>query len=116
MHGLLFCMNNSFIQVFVSCESKSQAKTVIDSLLIDQLIACAQILPGIESYYHWHGQTVQSSECLLLLKSRRNHFKAIEARIKKLHSYEVPEIIAVPIVDGSTEYLNWINEQIKPQD
>ncbi len=109
-------MKSEFIQVFVSCESKSQAKAVVDALLKDQTIACAQILPGIESYYHWHGQTVQSSECLLLLKSHRNHFKTIEAMIKKLHSYEVPEIIAVPIVDGSKEYLNWINEQIKPQD
>lgn len=109
-------MKSKFIQVFVSCESKSQAKTMVDSLLNGQLIACAQILPTIESYYHWHGQTIQSSECLLLLKTHRDHFKTIEAKIKKLHSYEVPEIIAVPIVDGSTEYLNWINEQIKPQD
>ena len=104
-------MNKSFIQVFVSCESKAQAKTVVDSLLNDQIIACAQILPGVESYYHWHGQTVQAAECLLLLKSHRDHFKTIEAKIKKLHSYEVPEIIAVPIVDGSKEYLQWINEQ-----
>ena len=109
-------MKSEFIQVFVSCESKSQAKSIIDNLLNEEIIACAQILPGVESFYHWHGQTVQSSECLLLLKSHRNHFKTIEAKIKKLHSYEVPEIIAVPIVDGSKEYLNWINEQIKPQD
>jgi len=114
MHNI--CMKAEFIQVFVSCESRSQAKSMVDSLLEDQIIACAQILPGVESFYHWHGQTVQSSECLLLLKSHRDHFKTIETKIKKLHTYEVPEIIAVPIMDGSKEYLNWINEQTKPHD
>jgi periplasmic divalent cation tolerance protein len=109
-------MKAEYIQVFVSCESKEQAKLMVDSLLNDQIIACAQILPGVESFYHWHGQTVQSSECMLLLKSHKNHFKTIEAKIKKLHSYEVPEIIAVPLVNGSTEYLNWINEQTKPHN
>ena len=106
-------MNFQHIQVFVSCVSKSEAKTMVDSLLEDQIIACAQVLPKIESFYRWQGQIMHSDECLLILKSKEDCFAAIEATIKKLHSYDVPEILAVPVVDGSTEYLNWINEQLK---
>ncbi len=104
-------MNYSFIQVFVSCESKAQAKSMVDSLLNDQIIACAQILPTVESHYRWQGQVTQDTETLLLLKSQSKHFDAIAATVKKLHSYDVPEIIAVPIVAGQPDYLNWINEQ-----
>jgi len=105
-------MKNQFIQVYVSCVSKSQAKSMVDSLLADQIIACAQIMPKIESFYRWHGQIESAEECLLIVKSKQDHFAAIASTVVKLHSYEVPEIIALPIVDGSTEYLNWINEQI----
>ncbi len=104
-------MKSSFIQVFVSCESTAQAKLMVESLLNDQIIACAQILPAVESHYRWQGKVTQDTETLLLLKSQYKHFEAIEATVKKLHSYDVPEIIAVPIVAGEQDYLNWINEQ-----
>ena len=104
-------MNNDCIQVFVSCESTAQAESLVESLLADQIIACAQILPQVQSFYRWQGQTTQATESLLLLKTQQQHYKAIETTIKELHSYEVPEIIAVPIVAGEAEYLNWINEQ-----
>ncbi len=106
-------MKSEFIQVLVSCESAKQAKTMVDSLLNDQIIACAQIMPTIESFYRWQGQIERAEESLLLLKTRADQFAAIEKKIKSLHSYKVPEIIAIPLVDGSTGYLNWINEQIK---
>lgn len=110
------CMKHQYIQVFVSCESRWQAKKLVDSLLNDQIIACAQILPKVESFYRWQGQIESAVECLVLMKTMANQFSLLEQEINKLHSYETPEIIAVPLVDGSTEYLNWINEQIKPQD
>ena len=106
-------MKNQFIQVLVSCESSEQAKSMVESLLNDQIIACGQIVPKVESFYRWRGQIERAEECLLLLKSHVRHFDQISALIKKLHTYEVPEIIAVPLTDGSTDYLNWINEQIK---
>ncbi len=109
-------MKFDYIQVLVSCESTEQAKTMVDSLLNDQIIACAQILPKIESFYRWRGQIESSEECLLLLKTAASQFAAIEQRITSLHSYQTPEIIAVPIVAGTTEYLQWIDEQIKPQN
>lgn len=105
-------MNPEAIQVFVSCESSQQAKKLVDSLLNDQIIACAQMLKGVESFYRWQGQITQSNEVLLVLKTTANHFNAIETSIKKLHSYDVPEILAVPVVEGSTDYLKWINEQV----
>ncbi len=106
-------MENQYIQVFVSCASREEAKTLVDSLLNDQIIACAQILPGIESFYRWQGQTERAEECLLLLKSQSDKFPAIERTIKALNSYDVPEILAMPVTAGSTAYLKWINEQIK---
>ena len=61
-------MENQYIQVFVSCASREEAKSLVDALLNDQIIACAQILPGIESFYRWQGQTERAEECLLLLR------------------------------------------------
>ncbi|MFC3194763.1 divalent-cation tolerance protein CutA [Marinicella sediminis] len=104
-------MNYQHIQVFISCQNKSEAKKLVESLLADQIIACAQILPEVESFYRWKGQIVNDQECLLLLKTRHRHFSAIEQLVREGHSYDVPEIIAVPLVDGSTDYLKWIDEQ-----
>ncbi len=105
-------MKNQCIQVFVSCESWQQAKSMVDSLLNGQIIACAQIVTGVESFYRWRGQIEQANEVLLILKTTQIHFKAIETRLKALHSYETPEILAVPIVDGANDYLKWIDEQV----
>ncbi len=104
-------MNQSAIQVFVSCESRKQAKTMVESLLNDQIVACGQIGPKVESFYRWQGQIERANECLLILKTQSQHYAAIERLIKDLHSYDTPEIIAIPITHGSTEYLKWINEQ-----
>ncbi|MCB1582454.1 MAG: divalent-cation tolerance protein CutA [Marinicella sp.] len=105
-------MNNDFLQVFVSCETRQQAKSMVDSLLHEQIIACAQILPQMESFYRWQGQIESACEFLLILKTQQKHLKAIEMLIKQMHSYETPEIIAVPIVDGLSEYLNWIENEV----
>lgn len=104
-------MNQSAIQVFVSCETEKQAKTMVESLLNDQIVACGQIVPKIESFYRWQGRVERAEECLLILKTQAKHFDAIEKRIKELHSYDTPEIIAMPVTQGATEYLKWINEQ-----
>lgn len=106
-------MKNDFIQVFVSCESRQQAKTMVDSLLEAHIIACAQILPKIESFYHWQGQIERSEECLLILKSTGAQFPALQQLVNDLHSYDIPEVVAVPIVAGSPDYLKWINEHVK---
>lgn len=106
-------MKSTYLQVFVSCASRAEAKSLVDSLLNDQIIACAQILPKVESFYRWQGQIESAQEVLLVLKTLQKHFKAIEAVVSELHSYETPEIIAVPIVEGSQKYLNWIDDEIR---
>ncbi len=105
-------MNNQFIQVFVSCTTREQAKSIVDSLLKDQIIACAQILPQMESFYRWQGQIESAQEVLLILKTKQACFAAIKSLIVQTHAYEIPEIIAVPIVDGLPEYLNWIDDEV----
>jgi periplasmic divalent cation tolerance protein len=104
-------MKFQHIQVFISCQDRIEAKKLVETLLADQIIACAQILPAVESFYRWQGQIAHDRECLLLLKTQQRHFADIEQVVNKLHSYDVPEIIAVPLVDGSTKYLKWIDEQ-----
>lgn len=104
-------MKSDYIQVLVSCESTEQAKTMADVLLKEHLIACAQIVPKVESLYRWQGQIETAEECLMLLKTIAAHYDLIEQIIKKRHNYATPEIIAVPLIGGSTEYLDWINEQ-----
>ena len=104
-------MKFQYIQVFISCQDSGEAKKMVESLLADQIIACAQIIPTVESFYRWQGQIVNDRECLLMLKTRQQHFAAIKQRVRAMHSYDVPEIIAVPLVEGSTEYMKWIDEQ-----
>ena len=84
--------------------------TKIAKLLIDErLAACVQLLP-IESFYSWRGKTQNEAELLLLVKTRRALFDAVIARIKEIHSYTVPEIVALPFVAGFAGYLNWIDD------
>ena len=84
--------------------------TKIAKLLIDEkLAACVQLLP-IESYYSWQGKTQNEAELLLLVKTRRALFDAVIARIKEIHSYTVPEIVALPFAAGFAGYLNWIDD------
>lgn len=105
-------MKNDYIQVMVSCASDAEAKSIVRSLLEQRLIACGQITKEIESFYRWQGQIEHSQECLLLLKTTRQVFAAVEKAVLEKHSYDVPEIIATPLVAGSEKYLSWIDEQI----
>lgn len=114
MHNI--CMKSECIQVWVSCESVDQAKSMVETLLNERIIACGQIVPKVESFYRWQGQIESAVESLLVLKTTTAQFSALKHLVKRLHSYETPEIIATPITAGSNEYLNWINEQVKPED
>ena len=74
----------------------------------ENLAACVNILPSVTSVYKWEGIVQSDNEMLLIIKTREEKFEAVEAKIKSLHEYTVPEIIALPIVKGSAEYQNWI--------
>lgn len=97
------------IVVFVTCGSVKEARTIARALVDAKLAACVNILPSaVESIYRWKGTVESAKEFLLVIKTARKRFAAVESEVRRLHSYEVPEIIALPIASGSREYLSWI--------
>jgi periplasmic divalent cation tolerance protein len=101
----------SYIQISTTTETKEQAQKIAKYLVEQKLAACVQISGPIKSIYHWKENIETASEFLCLIKTRTSLFKKVETAIKKLHSYETPEIIATPIVKGSREYLNWLDDE-----
>ena len=102
-----------FIVIFVTANSVAEARLILDSLLKKRLVACGNIIKGLMSKFWWHGKIDKVKETLLILKAPAQNFKKIEVVVKQNHSYEVPEIIAIPIVAGSGSYLKWIGESTK---
>ena len=100
------------IIVLVSGGNARECARIARHLLSRRLIACANLVPQIRSLYTWKGKIADEKECLMLLKSSRKLFPALQAEIEKLHSYSVPEIIALPVIDGSPNYLDWIAESV----
>jgi periplasmic divalent cation tolerance protein len=104
------------VVVFVTASSEEEALRIGRTLVEEGLAACANLLPGIRSIFSWEGKVSEEREVLMLLKTRRDLFRPLAARVKALHTYSVPEIIALPIQEGSAEYLGWICEVTrKPQ-
>jgi periplasmic divalent cation tolerance protein len=102
-----------FIVVMVMCGSRPEARKIVRALLEKRLIACGNIIAGVESRFRWQGKLEYAREYLALLKARGPDFAAIEKEIRRLHSYEVPEIIALPVPGGSRAYLDWLDESVK---
>ena len=98
--------------VLVTASSQQEAEAIATSLVQSQLAACVSLFP-IHSVYMWQGELHQEQEWQLLIKTDLTQFQALATKIRELHSYEVPEIIALPIVAGSQPYLQWISEQVK---
>ncbi len=99
------------IVVLSTCESEEQASSIARHLVEKRLAACVNIVPGARSIYRWKGAVEEASEWVLLIKSRRELFPQLRAELEKMHSYEVPEAIALPIVDGSEAYLEWLERE-----
>jgi periplasmic divalent cation tolerance protein len=100
------------IVVFSTCDSEEQAGQIARALVEQQLAACVNILPGARSIYRWKGQVEDAAEWMLIIKSRRDLMEQLRAAIGKIHTYEVPELLAVPVVDGSESYLAWIDKEL----
>jgi periplasmic divalent cation tolerance protein len=102
-----------FILVLTTCGSKSEAAKIARSLVESRLAACVNIVTvPVESIYRWKGRTESAKEFLLVIKSTQSRFAAVHREIERLHSYEVPEIIAMPISKGSPKYLRWLEESV----
>lgn len=91
--------------------NKNDAEYIAKELVQKKLIACCNIIPQITSIYEWENKLYNEEESLMIMKTRTDLFEKIESEIKKLHKYTTPEIICIPIVKGSKEYLSWIDEQ-----
>jgi periplasmic divalent cation tolerance protein len=102
------------IVVFLTAANGEEATRLADLLVGAHLAACVQILPEMESVYRWEGKIERQPEILLLAKTTTAKFAELEREVRALHSYETPEIIAVPIVAGSPAYLQWLNESVNP--
>lgn len=102
------------IVILSTCAGQEEARKMAELLLEQRLAACVNILPGIRSYYRWQGKLESADECLLLIKSSRDLFPAVTAAIESAHSYEVPEVIALPVIDGADNYLAWLRSSLGP--
>ncbi len=100
------------IVIFVTAGSEAEAGKIATALVEEQLAACVNILGPIRSLYRWEGKVADDREWLLLIKTRDERFAAIEARVKALHSYQVPEVIALPIMAGAKGYMRWLRESV----
>jgi periplasmic divalent cation tolerance protein len=98
------------IVVFMTAANGEEATRLADMLVGAHLAACVQILPEMESVYRWQGKIERQAEVLLIAKTTLGKFDELEREVRALHSYDTPEIVAVPIVTGSAPYLEWVNQ------
>ena len=106
-------MTTPYVMIFCTVPDESRAKKISQSLLEEKLAVCCTIIPDLNSIYHWENKIQNDKELLLIIKSRQELFPELEQRIKGLHPYSVPEIIAIPIVNGNPDYLKWMDENVK---
>ena len=101
------------IVVFTTCDAESDAERMARALVDGRLAACVNVVPGLRSFYHWKGETQSSQEFLLIVKTSRDLFGALRAEMEKLHPYEVPELLALPVVAGAEDYLSWLQSNLR---
>lgn len=104
-------MNNALI-VMMTASNREEARSIARVLVEERLAACCNIMGEVESVYRWEGKVEEATETLVMIKTDAEHFPELESRIRQLHSYDVPEVIATPVVAGSEAYLRWIGESL----
>ena len=100
------------IVVLSTCRSTEEAQRIARTLVEKRLAACVNVLPGMRSVYRWKDEIEDEEEVLLIIKTSRALVEDLKGEIERVHSYEVPEIIALPVVDGSDRYLAWMNREL----
>jgi periplasmic divalent cation tolerance protein len=101
-------LTTDYIIVLVTTNSKQEAEKIIEHLIQDKLIACGNIVGPVTSLFQWSGILERAKEYLVVMKSRQDLFDRLTEAVKLMHSYEVPEILALPVVEGSRTYLDWM--------
>lgn len=99
--------------ILCTVNTRDLANNIAKSLVSEKLAACVNISDNITSIYSWDDKIVEDNEILLIIKSKKNLFTKVEAKIKQLHTYDVPEIISIDIQDGSNDYLKWLNQSVQ---
>jgi periplasmic divalent cation tolerance protein len=103
------------IVILSTCATEEEAERLARALLDAHLAGCVNVVPRMRSFYRWKGRIEDSAECLLIVKSSRALFPALRAALENAHSYDVPEILALPILDGAPNYLNWLQENLESE-
>ena len=101
------------IVVFSACDTSAEARKLARHLVETRVAACVNVIPGAYSVFHWEGKVQEAAEWLLLIKTTRDRLEPLKSELRKIHSYTVPEVVAVPIVDGSDEYLEWVDREVR---
>jgi periplasmic divalent cation tolerance protein len=107
-------MTVALLLIYITTASIEEAEKIGMALVQEKLAACANILPGMRSIYRWQGKIEQGKECVLIVKTRRHMFDALQTRVKALHSYDCPCIVAFDIVAGYKPFLDWIAAETTP--
>jgi periplasmic divalent cation tolerance protein len=102
------------VVVFSSCSDEVKAQTIAVQLVEQRLAACVNVVSGIKSVYRWEGKLRTESELLLIIKSERDQVQSIRQVVQELSGYELPELIAIEIIDGSEQYLDWLTVESRP--
>ena len=104
-------MTNKIV-VYSTCSNPKEAEQLARRLVEQRLAACVNVIPRIKSFYRWKGKVERGAELLLVIKTSRELFPRLRAELERQHSYEIPELVALPIVDGAPNYLNWMDGEL----
>jgi len=100
------------IVVLSTCATEEEAAKLARVLVEARVAACVTMVPGAQSVYRWQGAVETAAECLLIIKSSRRLFEPLRTALEEAHPYDVPEVLAMPVVEGAAKYMNWLEEQL----
>jgi periplasmic divalent cation tolerance protein len=106
-------MKNEYILVFCTVPDSETARNIAKIVVEGKIAACCNIVPAIQSFYFWEEKLQEDQELLLIIKTRENRYPQLEKKIREINPYSVPEILALPIIHGNPEYLNWMEDHVK---
>ena len=103
------------IVVLSTCATSEEAARLARKLVEERLAACVNVASGVRSFYRWQGAVEDSPECLLIIKTARDLFDRLRVELEKAHAYEIPEALAIPVLDGAPNYLRWMDENLRAE-
>ena len=104
-------MTTEYIIVFITAPNEEEAAKISRTIVGERLAACVNIIGSVRSIYKWQGRVEDEQEVLMIIKTKKSLFDRLQERIKELHSYAVPEIIGLPVIEGSKQYLDWLGQE-----